>query len=43
MLFYKRVEPEEETSKEVKFDVSSELLEVYISELEMLYHRVQAT
>lgn len=28
MLFYKRMEPEEENGKEFKFDVSSELLEV---------------
>lgn len=28
MLFYKRMEPEEENGKEYKFDVSSELLEV---------------
>lgn len=28
MLFYKRMEPEEENGKDYKFDVSSELLEV---------------
>ena len=31
MLFYKRMEPEEENGREYKFDVSSELLEVNIT------------
>ena len=31
MLFYKRMEPEEESGKEYKFDVSSELLEVWVN------------
>lgn len=31
MLFYKRMEPEEENGREYKFDVSSELLEVKIN------------
>lgn len=30
MLFYKRMEPEEENGKDYKFDVSSELLEVQV-------------
>lgn len=31
MLFYKRVEPEEENGKDFSFDVSPDLLEVRIS------------
>lgn len=31
MLFYKRVEPEEENGKDFSFDVSPDLLEVLIS------------